>query len=136
MFTAARVSAARSAGRRTFATAVTEAGNGVKVAAVEKASSAPTASLTVLVKAGSRFESKEGVANALKNFAFKVRCGFTLLCEDRALTGYCIRFLWRVFWVLRWDDRALLSARPWELSGRATSMVVSSRRLWEGSISR
>ncbi|TEB33922.1 LuxS/MPP-like metallohydrolase [Coprinellus micaceus] len=72
MFTAARVSAARTAaGKRSFATAVTEAANGVKVAAVEKASSAPTASLTVLVKAGSRFESKEGVANALKNFAFK-----------------------------------------------------------------
>ncbi|KAJ3548214.1 hypothetical protein NMY22_g1344 [Coprinellus aureogranulatus] len=71
MFTAARVSAARCKAARTFATAVTEVGNGVRVAAVEKSSAAPTASLTVLVKAGSRFESKEGVANALKNFAFK-----------------------------------------------------------------
>lgn len=31
----------------------------------------PTSSVTVLVKAGSRFETKDGVANALKNFAFK-----------------------------------------------------------------
>ena len=40
---------------------------GVKVAAVDH-------NHPVLVKAGSRFEPKEGVANALKNFAFKVRC--------------------------------------------------------------
>jgi len=67
---AARTSAARSVQRlaqRSFATAVETAG--VRVAALESA--APTASLTVLVKAGSRYEPKAGLANALKNFAFK-----------------------------------------------------------------
>ena len=97
MFSAARVSAGRAAAgnKRTFATAVTEAASGVKVAAVEKASSAPTASLTVLVKAGSRFESKEGVANALKNFAFKVRgwCAFGVGCTAYRRTYF---FPWRV----------------------------------------
>ncbi|KAF6750443.1 ubiquinol-cytochrome C reductase complex core protein 2 [Ephemerocybe angulata] len=65
---AARVSA-RNVQRaaRSFATVVES--SGVKVAAVENG--APTSSLTVLVKAGSRYEPKEGVANALKNFAFK-----------------------------------------------------------------
>jgi len=54
---------------RSFATVVDT--TGVKVAAVDHHQ--PTTSVTVLVKAGSRFEPKEGVANALKNFAFKVR---------------------------------------------------------------
>jgi ubiquinol-cytochrome c reductase core subunit 2 len=60
--------AARGAARR-FATVV-DAG-GVRVAATD--ADAPTASVTLLVKAGSRFESKPGQAHALKNFAFKVR---------------------------------------------------------------
>ena len=54
---------------RSFATVVDT--TGVKVAAVDYKQ--PTSSVTVLVKAGSRFEPKQGVANALKNFAFKVR---------------------------------------------------------------
>ena len=53
---------------RSFATVVDT--TGVKVAAVDY--NQPTSSVTVLVKAGSRFEPKQGVANALKNFAFKV----------------------------------------------------------------
>ncbi|TFK19647.1 ubiquinol-cytochrome C reductase complex core protein 2 [Coprinopsis marcescibilis] len=67
---AARVSAARNVqriARRSFATVVES--SGVKVAAVDNGG--PTSSLTVLVKAGSRYQPKEGVANALKNFAFK-----------------------------------------------------------------
>jgi len=52
---------------RSFATVVDT--TGVKVAAVDY--NQPTSSVTVLVKAGSRFEPKQGVANALKNFAFK-----------------------------------------------------------------
>ncbi|KAH9476831.1 Cytochrome b-c1 complex subunit 2, mitochondrial [Psilocybe cubensis] len=66
---AARASTARNVQRitRSFATVVDT--SGVKVAAVDH--NQPTASVTVLVKAGSRFEPKEGVANALKNFAFK-----------------------------------------------------------------
>jgi hypothetical protein len=54
---------------RSFATVVDT--TSVKVAAVDY--NQPTSSVTVLVKAGSRFEPKQGVANALKNFAFKVR---------------------------------------------------------------
>ncbi|CCM04093.1 uncharacterized protein FIBRA_06252 [Fibroporia radiculosa] len=66
---AARASAARSASRiaRNFATVVDTAG--VKVAAVDNGE--PTSAVTFLVKAGSRFESKPGVAHALKGFAFR-----------------------------------------------------------------
>ena len=67
---ASRASAARNVQRlvRSFAAVVDT--TGVKVAAVDY--NQPTSSVTVLVKAGSRFEPKQGVANALKNFAFKV----------------------------------------------------------------
>lgn len=67
---ATRASVARSASRlaRNFATVVDTAG--VKVAAVDNGQ--PTSAVTFLVKGGSRFESKPGVAHALKGFAFKV----------------------------------------------------------------
>ncbi|THU94237.1 LuxS/MPP-like metallohydrolase [Dendrothele bispora CBS 962.96] len=52
---------------RSFATVVDNAG--VKVAAID--SNQPTTSVTFLVKAGSRYEPKAGVAHGLKNFAFK-----------------------------------------------------------------
>jgi hypothetical protein len=67
---AARASAARNVQRiaRNFATVVDAAG--VKVASVDHGQ--PTSTVTVLVKAGSRFQPKAGVAHALKNFAFKV----------------------------------------------------------------
>jgi len=66
---AARTSATRGAARlaRSFATVVDSAG--VKVAAVDYGQ--PTSAVTVLVKAGSRYQTKPGVAHALKNFAFK-----------------------------------------------------------------
>ncbi|KAJ3501190.1 hypothetical protein NLJ89_g9452 [Agrocybe chaxingu] len=66
---AARASSTRNVQRlaRSFATVVDT--TGVKVAAVDY--NQPTSSVTILVKAGSRFEPKKGVANALKNFAFK-----------------------------------------------------------------
>jgi len=66
---AARTSAARGASRlfRSFATVVDTAG--VKVAAVDNGE--PTSAVTFLVKAGSRYENKPGVAHALQNFAFK-----------------------------------------------------------------
>jgi len=51
---------------RNFATVA----ESVKVAAFDN--NQPTSSVTLFVKAGSRFESKAGVANALKNFTFKV----------------------------------------------------------------
>jgi hypothetical protein len=61
--------AARTFSRRAFATAV-DAGAGVRVAAAD--ADAPTASVTLFVKAGTRYEGKAGAANALKHFAFKV----------------------------------------------------------------
>ncbi|KAJ2980217.1 hypothetical protein NUW54_g11036 [Trametes sanguinea] len=66
---AARASAARAASRiaRNFATVVDAAG--VKVAAADNGEA--TSAVTVIVKAGSRFETKPGVAHALKNYAFK-----------------------------------------------------------------
>jgi ubiquinol-cytochrome c reductase core subunit 2 len=69
---AARVStAARAvASRCTFATTVNSSA-GYKVAAINHAQ--PVAAVTVLIKAGCRFESKPGVAHVLKHFAFKVR---------------------------------------------------------------
>ena len=75
---ASRTSTVRNVQRiaRSFATVVDT--TGVKVAAVDY--NQPTSSVTVLVKAGSRFEPKQGVANALKNFAFKV-------CHDSDIYG-------------------------------------------------
>ncbi|KAH8114994.1 Metalloenzyme, LuxS/M16 peptidase-like protein [Phellopilus nigrolimitatus] len=65
---AARATARRATKlSRSFATAVDSAG--VKVAAVDHGQ--PTSAVTFLVKAGSRYEPKPGVANVLKNFAFK-----------------------------------------------------------------
>jgi len=65
----ARASALRNAQRitRSFATVVDSAG--IKVASVDN--NQPTAAVTFLIKAGSRSETKPGVAHALKNFAFK-----------------------------------------------------------------
>ncbi len=53
---------------RSFATVVDSAG--YKVASVD--ANQPTSSVTFLVNGGTRFESKAGVAHALKNFAFMV----------------------------------------------------------------
>jgi ubiquinol-cytochrome c reductase core subunit 2 len=63
---------------RNYATASETAG--IKVAAFD--SNQPTSSVTVFVKAGSRFEPKAGVANALKNFAFKVCSLFVIQAID------------------------------------------------------
>jgi ubiquinol-cytochrome c reductase core subunit 2 len=52
---------------RNFAAADTA---GIKLAAIDN--NQPTSSVTLFLKAGSRFQQKAGVANALKNFAFKV----------------------------------------------------------------
>jgi ubiquinol-cytochrome c reductase core subunit 2 len=63
-------STVRNASRlaRTFATVVDA--SGFKIAAVDQGQ--PTSAVTLFVKAGSRFETRPGVAHALKNFAFKV----------------------------------------------------------------
>ena len=80
---AARASAARSASRiarsaRRFATVVDSAG--VKVAAADNGEA--TTAVTFLVKAGSRYEPKPGVAHALKNYAFKVRTRTNFRAEE------------------------------------------------------
>lgn len=54
---------------RSFATVVDTKASGVKVAAVDYGQ--PTTAVTVLVKAGSRYQPSAGVAHVLKNFAFK-----------------------------------------------------------------
>ncbi|CAE6534779.1 unnamed protein product [Rhizoctonia solani] len=63
----ARAGRSAAALRRSFATAVDA--SGVSVAAVDHGQ--PTAAVTVLVKAGSRYETQQGTAHLLKNFAFK-----------------------------------------------------------------
>ncbi|KAJ7224370.1 peptidase family M16-domain-containing protein [Mycena pura] len=64
---ASRTRASVRLARRSFATVVDNAG--VKVAAID--SNRSTVSITVLAKAGARYQPKPGVAHALKNFAFK-----------------------------------------------------------------
>lgn len=78
---AARVSSVRRASHiaRTFATVADTVG--LKVAAVDNGQ--PTSAITFLVKAGSRFENKPGVAHALKNFAFKVCYDFAPISIGR-----------------------------------------------------
>ena len=65
-----RASRVVSASRRGFATVV-DAGSSFKVAVVDNGQ--PSSSVTILLSAGSRHQSKPGVAHALSNFAFKVR---------------------------------------------------------------
>ena len=55
------------------------------LATVAVDSGAPTSSLTVVVKAGSRYEPSQGVANALKNFAFKVCFLFSFYLSSSSL---------------------------------------------------
>ncbi|EKM52276.1 uncharacterized protein PHACADRAFT_260537 [Phanerochaete carnosa HHB-10118-sp] len=65
---AARTSASRATRAvRNFATVVDAAG--VKIAAADNGE--PTSTVTFLVKAGSRYQNKPGIAHALTNFAFK-----------------------------------------------------------------
>lgn len=65
----ARGAQAASALRRGYATVTDVAG--VKVAGIESAGPAATSSITVVVKAGSRYETQPGLAHVLKSFAFK-----------------------------------------------------------------
>ncbi len=76
-----RASRVVSASRRGFATVV-DAASGFKVAAVDNGQ--PSSSVTVLLKAGSRHQTKPGVAHALSNFAFKVRLPW---CSIQEQTG-------------------------------------------------
>jgi len=69
MLACARSRVSRAVPRRCFATVVDA--SGIRVAAVDHGQ--PSTTVTVVVKAGSRHESKPGVAHLLKNYAFKVR---------------------------------------------------------------
>jgi ubiquinol-cytochrome c reductase core subunit 2 len=60
--------------RRSYATAANVAeASGVKVVGIENGSRPATTSITVAVRAGTRYEPAPGVAHVLKSFAFKVR---------------------------------------------------------------
>ncbi|KAL7421877.1 ubiquinol-cytochrome c reductase core subunit 1 [Cryptotrichosporon argae] len=62
---------AARASARTYATVSSVEAAGVKVAGIETGTKPATVSLTVVAKAGSRYENVPGVAHVLKNFAFK-----------------------------------------------------------------
>lgn len=76
---------ARAAAARSYAT-VSEA-SGVKVAGIDNGQ--PTTTISVVVKAGSRYETRPGVAHALKNFAFKVSLWSDRDVGDREFGGGC-----------------------------------------------
>lgn len=58
--------------------------NGVKVASSE--SGAPTSAISLIIKAGSRYEPAPGVAHVLKNSLFKVRFTSLLFLTVPVLT--------------------------------------------------
>ena len=113
------LAATRSASRiarnaRRFATVVDSAG--VKVAAADNGEA--TTAVTFLVKAGSRYETKPGVAHALKNFAFKVGVRLDLVLRVR---------------VLMTGSRAPTSVLRWAPFARRSSTAVSSRQAFRGN---
>lgn len=86
-----RLPRAAPALKRAYAT-VADA-SGVKVAGVESGAPAATSSVTVVVKAGSRFETKPGAAHVLKSFAFKVG----LLWSGERMAAAVSRRTWERF---------------------------------------
>ncbi|KAF9978532.1 ubiquinol-cytochrome c reductase core subunit 1 [Actinomortierella ambigua] len=73
-----------------YATAVTKTGNGIKIAALEENSK--TASVSLVINAGSRFEPKDkaGIAHFVKNFGFKnngKRSAFRITRETELVGG-------------------------------------------------
>ncbi|KAG0071541.1 ubiquinol-cytochrome c reductase core subunit 1 [Linnemannia elongata] len=73
-----------------YATAVSKTGNGVKVAAIDESS--PTASVSLVINAGARFEpqGKAGIAHFVKNFGFKnngKRSAFRIARETELVGG-------------------------------------------------
>ncbi|KAK4045999.1 ubiquinol-cytochrome c reductase core subunit 1 [Microbotryomycetes sp. JL201] len=79
----------RAAARRSYASFAVSDVSGVKVAASDDVA-APTGALSVVVKAGSRYEPQPGVAHCLKNALFKgtnQRSALRLVRETEALGG-------------------------------------------------
>ncbi|KAG0261438.1 ubiquinol-cytochrome c reductase core subunit 1 [Mortierella polycephala] len=73
-----------------YATAVSKTSNGVKVAALNENS--PTASVSLVINAGARFEPKDkaGIAHFVKNFGFKnngKRSAFRIVRETELVGG-------------------------------------------------
>ncbi|KAF8934597.1 Metalloenzyme, LuxS/M16 peptidase-like protein [Dissophora ornata] len=73
-----------------YATAVSKTSNGVKVAALDESS--PTASVSLVINAGARFEPKDkaGIAHFVKNFGFKNtgnRSAFRITRETELVGG-------------------------------------------------
>ncbi|KAG0239587.1 ubiquinol-cytochrome c reductase core subunit 1 [Actinomortierella wolfii] len=73
-----------------YATAIAKTGNGIKVAALEEDSK--TASVSLVINAGARFEPKDkaGIAHYVKNFGFKnngKRSAFRITRETELLGG-------------------------------------------------
>ncbi|KAF9317137.1 ubiquinol-cytochrome c reductase core subunit 1, partial [Podila horticola] len=73
-----------------YATAVTKTSNGVKIAALDESS--PTASVSLVINAGSRFEPKDkaGIAHFVKNYGFKnngKRSAFRIARETELVGG-------------------------------------------------
>lgn len=69
---AIRAQASRNAFVRSYATpAFEKAANGIAIAAADEGK--PTSSISIIARAGSRFEPAPGVAHVLKNSVFKVR---------------------------------------------------------------
>ena len=114
---ASRASTVRNVRRivRSFATLVDI--TGVKVVTLDY--NQPTSSVTVLVKAGSRFEPKQGVANVLKNFAFKV-------CPDSGIEVHLNSH--------GKNHRVLPKDRSLEPFVKANFMVVFCRRVLDVNI--
>ncbi|WWC89164.1 uncharacterized protein L201_004082 [Kwoniella dendrophila CBS 6074] len=80
-------SALKTALRRSITSKASSAG-GVSVIGFENKGPAATSSLTVAVKAGSRFENTPGVAHVLKNFAFKATASASSLRTARETELY------------------------------------------------
>ncbi|WWC94612.1 hypothetical protein V866_001459 [Kwoniella sp. B9012] len=80
-------SALKTALRRSVSSKASSAG-GVSVIGFENKGPAATSSLTVAIKAGSRFESTPGVAHVLKNFAFKATANGSSLKTARETELY------------------------------------------------
>ncbi|KAG0337894.1 ubiquinol-cytochrome c reductase core subunit 1 [Podila horticola] len=73
-----------------YATAVTKTSNGIKIAALDESS--PTASVSLVINAGSRFEPKDkaGIAHFVKNYGFKnngKRSAFRIARETELVGG-------------------------------------------------
>ncbi|TNY18529.1 exocyst complex component EXO84 [Rhodotorula diobovata] len=86
---AIRAQASRNAFVRSYATpAFEKAANGIAIAAADEGK--PTSSISIIARAGSRFEPAPGVAHVLKNSVFKAtnkRSQIRLVRETEALGG-------------------------------------------------